>query len=368
MDRLSLNLRGKSPPWPFSTWPTGGNAEGFPGRDASHPAPTHRANRLRIPFLLLAVFLAGGAAAAADEPDRPNAEWLVKLRRSREALEWSDAIIRHDWRLQRRPRDGACRILDPAENVIHEGTAAECQTLLTALEEQGTVPAVEGPIVIVLHGLGEGRPSMRPLTEHLRKTLDATVLLFGYASTAADIETHGRSLGAVIDALPDDAPISFVGHSLGNLVVRRWMSLADRDDLARVSRMVMLGPPNQGSDLARRVAGVRLLSGLAEGAARDLVVDWHKVAPHLAVPACEFGIVAGGRGDAGGFSPLLAGDDDAIVRVEETKLDGADDFLLLPVHHAAMLRDARVQRATETFLKAGRFAGERAENDGGNRE
>ena len=65
---------------------------------------------------------------------------------------------------------------------------------------------------------------------------------------------------------------------------------------------------------------------------------------------------AGGRGDQAGFSPLLEGDDDAVVRVEETKLDGAHDFLVVPVHHAAMLRAPAVQRATESFLKAGRFA------------
>ena len=202
---------------------------------------------------------------------------------------------------------------------------------------------------------------MRPIADHLRKTLDATVLLFGYASTAATIEAHGRSLDTVVGGLPRTARISFVGHSLGNLVVRRWMSLADEGDLARVDRMVMLGPPNRGSDLARQVGGVGVLAALADGAARDLVVDWPQVEPHLAVPPCEFGIVAGGRGDGSGFSPMLDGDDDAVVRVEETRLDGAGDFLLVPVHHAAMISDQRVKRATESFLKSGRFVADHDE-------
>jgi len=73
------------------------------------------------------------------------------------------------------------------------------------------------------------------------------------------------------------------------------------------------------------------------------------------VPACPFGIVAGGTGTEEGLSPLLDGDDDAVVRVAETRLDGADDFLLVPVHHAAMMRDAAVQKATESFLETGRF-------------
>ena len=309
----------------------------------------------RVSLIAVALVAVLGGGAVGDEPARREPGWLGSLRRSREALEWSDVVVRHDWRLQERPRDGRCRILDPRDAVTLEGTGDECRAAFAALEADGTIPAVRGPTVIVLHGLGEGRASMRPLADHLRKTLDATVLLVGYASTAADLEAHGRGLGRVVAGLPSATRLSFVGHSLGNLVVRRWMSLADADDLARVERMVMLGPPNQGSALARQVGGVGMLAALAEGAARDLVIDWAKVEPQLAVPACEFGIVAGGRGDGSGFSPLLDGDDDAVVRVAETTLEGADDFLLLPVHHAGMLRDPRVKRATASFLTSGRF-------------
>jgi len=73
------------------------------------------------------------------------------------------------------------------------------------------------------------------------------------------------------------------------------------------------------------------------------------------VPPCPFGIVAGGKGDDRGYSSFLAGDDDAVVRVEETRLQGAHDFLLLPVHHAAMMKHQGVQQATATFLKTGQF-------------
>ena len=73
------------------------------------------------------------------------------------------------------------------------------------------------------------------------------------------------------------------------------------------------------------------------------------------MPACPFGIVAGGKGDDRGYSTLLEGDDDAVVRVAETQLDGAADFLLVPVSHAAMMKNAAVQRATVAFLETGRF-------------
>ena len=300
--------------------------------------------------------LAASVSVADEVARRRDAAWLAGLTSAREALEWSDVAIRQDWRLQRRAVDGACRILDPRDGTAREGTPAECAASFAELVRMGTIPQpVGGPTVIVLHGLGEGRSSMRPLVAHLRRSLRATVLSFGYASTHADIDAHGRALGEVIAGLPRDATLSFVGHSLGNLVVRRWMNGAPADDIARTERMVMLGPPNQGSQLARRIGGVELLAGLAHGAARDLVVDWERVSPRLAVPPCDFGIIAGGKGDAAGFSPLLDGDDDAIVSVAETRLEGADDFLVVPVHHAAMMRHPEVQRATGSFLEAGRF-------------
>jgi pimeloyl-ACP methyl ester carboxylesterase len=303
------------------------------------------------------------AAAADASPDAAaDAESTIEfLRHAAEALTWSDEIIRHDWRMQRRPGFDACRILDARDAVVRTGTRQECAEAFAALEGSGEAPAVRGPTVIVLHGLGEGRRSMRPLVEFLRRNLDATVLSFGYASTSAGLEDHGRSLATVISHLPADAPISFVGHSLGNLVVRRWMGLAAADDLPRVGRMVMLGPPNQGSELARRVATIDLLASLSHGAARELVLDWNRVSQHLAVPSCPFGIVAGGKGDDRGYSRLLSGDDDAVVRVDETRLDGADDFLLLPVHHAAMMQHPSVQRATASFLETGRFDAAAAE-------
>lgn len=317
----------------------------------------------RVSLIAAVLSLGLSCPAAAGDATGHDGDWLAALRRSREALEWSDRTVRHDWRLQARPRDGRCRIVDPRDAVVCEGDEQACRREFAALEADGTIPAVRGPTVILLHGLGEGRDSMRPLADHLRTAIEATVVLVGYASTSADLAAHGRGLGEVVASLPGGDRISFVGHSMGNLVVRRWMSLATDADLARVDRMVMLGPPNRGSDLARQIAGAGMLATLAEGAARDLVIHWPRVEPTLAVPACEFGIVAGGRGDGVGFSHFLDGDDDAIVRVDETRLDGADDFLLVPVDHAALLRDRRVKEATAAFLTSGRFphrAGEAA--------
>lgn len=81
----------------------------------------------------------------------------------------------------------------------------------------------------------------------------------------------------------------------------------------------------------------------------------------MAVPNCEFGIIAGGRGRERGYNPLIEGDNDDLLPVSTTRLVGARDFVLVPVLHQFTMLDADVQRYTLNFLEHGYFisAGER---------
>ena len=313
---------------------------------------------LTLPLLAANLNAAENAAAVAEQP---GINWINGLfngvRAAAEGLEWSDERVVGDWRLQR--RTGAevaeARILDPADRIIEVGGPQKCLGHFRRLEEAGQIPAVTGEAVFVLHGLGESRQSMLPLVKHLRTGLDATVMTFGYASPRAGLAAHASSLAQVLAGLPQVTGVSFVGHSMGNLVVRRWLGMADSGDTNRLRRMVMLGPPNQGSDLARLAAGNSLLAALAAGAGRELVLHWDTISSQLQTPDFEYGIIAGGKGDDRGYTVLLEGDDDAVVRVAETRLDGADDFLVLPVRHSRMMRHPDVQAATLQFLREGHF-------------
>lgn len=308
---------------------------------------------------LLAAAACRGAEPVMTPTETPVNEsleyWLREIREGRDALEWSDRRVAHDWRIQQHIDGQRWRMLNPHNETVVQGGQDDCETTFVRLQADGTIPTVRGHTVLVLHGLGQGRQSMQPLVDYLRNTLDATVLSIGYASPRAGLEVHAETLDEVIDQLPEATSLSFVGHSLGNLVVRRWMSMAPASTLARVQKMVMLGPPNQGSELARLASKMWFLAMLTDGPTRQLGADWEQVGSQLAVPPCAFGIVAGGTGDDRGMSMLLTGDDDAIVRVEETRLEGAAGFLLLPVHHADMMRSKAVQQAAVCFLNEGRF-------------
>jgi hypothetical protein len=123
--------------------------------------------------------------------------------------------------------------------------------------------------------------------------------------------------------------------------------------------MVMIGAPNQGSIAAAALADNELFIALTGRPGQQLGVDWPALERHLVVPRFEFGIVAGGLGNAYGINPLLPGDNDGVVTVAGTRLRGARDFLLVPVMHPFLVTDRKVQEATLRFLQHGFFISEK---------
>lgn len=276
---------------------------------------------------------------------------------------WTDEFVYRDWRIQRHCSTGHCRLLDDRNVRRAWGTREECRRKFDELRRSERLPDLKPRVVLLLHGLGHWRDVMEPLAERLRRDGDYETLLVSYASTRADLASHAEALARVVGALDEAREIDFVAHSLGNLVIRQY--LADQTDAAsgrrpdpRIRRIVMLGPPNQGARLAEQLGDLPLFPQIVGPSGRQLAEDWEAVSRRLATPACEFGILAGGRGDERGLNPLLAGDDDLIVRVEETRLAGARDFRVLPCLHRLLPSDPKAIEATCKFLQHGWFESE----------
>ncbi len=219
---------------------------------------------------------------------------------------------------------------------------------------------MRGRVVLLLHGLFRTRGSLCTLGQHLADEGGYQVYYIGYPTTRAEVGWHAKHLAEVIDGLKEVDEINFVAHSLGNLVIRHY--LADHTDPGtglqgdpRIKRIVMLGPPNQGADLAVQLDRWPVYTWVGGRSAVQLGKAWHELAPRLATPVCEFGIIAGGCGSDRGLNPLLKGDNDRVVSVETTKLKGAvRDFAVLPVDH---VHDDRPQVLDYTlrFLSEGHF-------------
>jgi pimeloyl-ACP methyl ester carboxylesterase len=204
--------------------------------------------------------------------------------------------------------------------------------------------------VILLHGMGNVPLSMKYLENRLEKA-GYRVHNLGYPSTDIPIEEAAERIRDKIYGLERAETIHFVAHSIGNLVVRRMF---DRE-LPNLGRMVMIAPPNRGSLAAQQLHDLDIYQWIFGPSGQQLSADRTEFFESLPEPPCEFGIIAGGRGTENGYNPLLPGDDDGTVRVEETKLPGAADFILLKDTHTLILFDRETAEQTVHFLKTGRF-------------
>jgi pimeloyl-ACP methyl ester carboxylesterase len=286
---------------------------------------------------------------------------------------WADELFFHQWRIQHNVLSDGYRLLDEHDLRYAAGAFDECRAVLDRIKQERRLPRMTGKAVVVLHGLGRSRSSMDSLCEYLREKGGYQVFNVTYASTRDDVAEHARSLRRVIDSLDGIEEINFVGHSLGNIVVRHYLGdlkrqepwkqsadavAADRRALARFHRFVMLAPPNQGAMLAEIFADNILFQEIAGDAGQQLGRDWPDVQKRLATPPFEFGIIAGGKGNDKGYNPFLPGDNDMTISVETTKLAGARDFLVLPIAHSFIMDNPKVQECVLRFLREGYFVSE----------
>jgi len=205
-------------------------------------------------------------------------------------------------------------------------------------------------IVVLLHGIANIPLSMKYLENRLEKA-GYQVHNLGYPSTHVSIEAAAAGIREKVEALGEGHHVNFVGHSMGNLVIRLML----KEDIPGLGRIVMIAPPNQGSFMAQRLEDLDIYRWIFGPAGQELPADNEAFFGSLPIPNCEFGIIAGGRGTESGFNPLLEGDDDGTVRVEETRLKGAADFTLVHNTHTLILFDPETVEQTIHFLKNGRF-------------
>ena len=288
----------------------------------------------------------------------PN--WKIKTLGGKQF--WTDVRYVGGWRIQANSETGHYRLLDPGSTRHASGNRTHCDQMLDQLIVDGKAKPETGKVVIILHGLMRTKSAMQPMAKYLQKNGDFTSINLQYASTRNKVGEHAIALQSVIDSLsPKVTEIDFVGHSLGNIVVRRYLgdhsnSQTGRQADPRIKRMVMLGPPNQGSGMARFLKSSFTFQTIAGVSGVELSRAWEKLEPTLATPGFEFGIIAGGQENEqklGNF--ILKGRDDFTVSVEETKLAGAHDFLVRPLFHSTMMHQPEVLKATLSFLQHGYF-------------
>lgn len=208
--------------------------------------------------------------------------------------------------------------------------------------------------VVLLHGLFRSAMAMKPLEWYLEER-GYLVVNESYPSLSRPIEELAEmAVGDGARACGDQGVerIHFVTHSLGGILVRQYTG---NHEVHGLERVVMLGPPNQGSQLADYLSSLTFLGPLEPRALQQLGTGAKSVPLRLGPVEFELGVVAGTFRNSTllpGFPDTLS---DGTVAVEETIVPGMVDLLQMPVSHTFMIWNPEVMEQVAHFLEHGAF-------------
>jgi triacylglycerol lipase len=211
--------------------------------------------------------------------------------------------------------------------------------------------------VVLLHGLGRTSRSMQPLARALERR-GYRVINISYPSRMAASAELAHGIGAEISRLAPEGRLHFITHSLGGILLRVATALGVVP-VERIARVVMLAPPNSGTELVNILTARPCLATvyrqLAGPAGLELGVGPDSVPEHLPAVSFELGVIAGSRSVNPVFSALIPRPNDGKVPVSRTSVSGMRDMLVLPYPHPFLMRASVAIDYAIRFLETGAF-------------
>ncbi len=208
--------------------------------------------------------------------------------------------------------------------------------------------------VIILHGIARTKWSMSKLDKYLAERGYKTVNM-GYPSTSESIEQIAEtSVSKAVNQCKEGQVkrINFVTHSMGGIVVRQYLQT---NSLPEGSRLVMLSPPNQGSEVVDYLREFFLYQWVTGPAGQQLGTGSESLPNRLKPVGIEVGVITGDKSFNPWFSSIISGSDDGTVSVDGARLKEMTDFIVVENTHTFIMRDPNVHQQIFHFLQYGRF-------------
>ncbi len=207
--------------------------------------------------------------------------------------------------------------------------------------------------VVLMHGLARTSGAMKPLLAPLESA--------GYRVVNVDYPSRKKTVEALaplavkemgIDQCGESDQVHFVTHSLGGILVRYYF---EHNAFSRLGRVVMIAPPNQGSEVVDNLKNIPGYLTFNGPAGMQLGTDENSIPSQLGAVDFALGVIAGKDTVNPILSQYLPNPDDGKVSVESTKVDGMDDFIVMPHTHTFIMRASGVIEQVVYFLQNGRF-------------
>ncbi|MDX1536287.1 esterase/lipase family protein [Arsukibacterium sp.] len=217
--------------------------------------------------------------------------------------------------------------------------------------------------VVLLHGLARSASAM----ETMQQALDAA----GYHTVNVDYPSRKHAIEALVTmAIPpalaqcreqqskQSDVIHFVTHSMGGILLRQYLQ---GNVIANLGRVVMMGPPNQGSQVVDNIKDIPGFKAFNGPAGMQLGTGEQDVPKQLGPVNFELGIIAGTSSINLILSNFLPNPDDGKVSVENTKVQGMCALVTVNVSHPFLMKRQKVIKQVLHFLAAGKFSGDNAQ-------
>lgn len=219
-----------------------------------------------------------------------------------------------------------------------------------------TASTAKEECVVLFHGMARSHRSMEEMQEYLTDVGYHTVNV-GYPSTKLDVQSISASYFAKAVATCEQfqpTVIHFVTHSLGGILTRYSLQ---QQPLKNLGRVVMLSPPNKGSEATDKLKDWLLYQWLNGPAGQQLETSKDSLPNRLGPATFSVGIITGNQHAFfdGWLADIIPGEDDGKVSIESAKLEGMLDFLVVEESHPFIMDSELVQQQTQYFLENGVF-------------